>query len=212
MSKITSKTNPQKTSRGISRRELASERNSSHAASNDNHELYVCVTDTINKRKSLLNALKSTLVIQEDCELVYNLRKERYDITDFIKKEISIINTKYSQLQKLLPNVKGVISYAEKEIDELHKQISILSTTKHIDEAELKELEKVEEQVAKEVRKPIREKILDDSIKKVNEKTKPKEVESSKHHNIVHDRKESVSKLQRIKNNLSVIEGKLKDL
>lgn len=191
----------------MAKRELKSSRKKSvtqKPVENESQDLYVCVIDVINKRKSLLTALKTTLLAQEECEQVSNLRKERYHEIDLIKKELAKINSAYVKLQKLFPNVKGIISHAENEINELHEQITVLTKTKQIDELELKELETLEKSVT-DIDEKLIDKKLTPKVKKINEKTK----ETSKSQPIV---KKPVNKLDRIKNNLSIIEEKLKEL
>lgn len=163
------------------------------------NDLFICVTDVINKRKSLLNSLKIALLAQEECEVVHNLRSQKYTRIETLKKEINQVNNLYIKLQKLFPNTKHVISHAEKELNELDHQISLLNQSREIEEKELNELESAHDNVLD----------ISDSLDKREEEIRA----SSRSNNLSMDSQYNKnSKLGRIQNNLKIIEQKLKYL
>jgi hypothetical protein len=83
-------------------------------------DLYIPMNDYSEKRKSLLVALKDTLVVQEESEKVFLIRKRKAEILREIKKNMDSLNSDYQKVRKLMPNVKNVISNTEKEINELY--------------------------------------------------------------------------------------------
>ena len=106
-------------------------KSSEHARAHTNHthvdeNMYICMNDITLKRKYILQSLKSSLVLQEEQEKVMQIRAEKMLVLNDIKKEMESINLKYQSLKKLLPNVKNVISYTEKELNELDSQIDFL--------------------------------------------------------------------------------------
>lgn len=165
-------------------------------------DLFICVTDVLNKRKSLLNSLKISLLAQEECEVVSNLRSQKYQYLETLKKEINEINNLYLKLQKLFPNTKHVISYAEKELNELDHQINLLNQSRQIEEKELDELETAYDEIGE----------ADESLEEREELIR----DSLKHNSTVDEEKKDSynknSKLGRIQNNLKIIEQKLKHL
>lgn len=166
-------------------------------------DLFICVTDVINKRKSLLNSLKISLLAQEEYEVVHNLRTQKYQQLENLKKEMNQINNLYSKLEKLFPNTKHVISYAEKELNELDHQINLINQSRKLEDRELEELEVAQDEVADtEFSLEEREEEIRESLKK----------NSSNSHSEKKDSYNANSKLGRIQNNLKIIEQKLKHL
>lgn len=191
----------------MAKRELKSKKVSSNETiTKESQDLYVCVHDIINKRKSLLQALKITLVAQEESELVNNVRSQRYLEIENIKKELAKVNALYQKLQKLFPNVKGIMTHAEKEINYLHNQIQVLSNTNKANGKELEMLEKMNDSLVDIRKEEIKEEKKE--LRKMTNSLKPKTHKPKKKV----EEKPQLSKLDRIKNNLSIIEDKLKDL
>lgn len=171
-------------------------------------DLFICVTDVLNKRKSLLNSLKISLQAQEECEVVHNLRGEKYQYLETLKKEINHINNLYSKLQKLFPNTKQVISYAEKELNELDHQINLLNQSRQIEEKELDELETAYDEIGEA------DESLEEREEIIHHSTKDYSTPIEKNHkeNNEDNYHKKNSKLGRIQNNLQIIEEKLKHL
>lgn len=174
-------------------------------------ELYICMHDATDKRKNLLQAMKNSLVMQEEFEKVLEIRRNKTIVLEEIKKSLNDVNKKYQSLKKLVPNVKNVISFTEKEISELEKQVNILreSSKATLEDAKLEEdisttMEK-ENIGIREASKKKAEKIHQAEAKKAEtpKVAKPEHIVTKK----VSETK--LSKLDRIKNNLKVIEGKL---
>ena len=164
--------------------------------------MYICMNDITLKRKYILQSLKSSLVLQEEQEKVMQIRAEKLLVLNEIKKEMESINLKYQSLKKLLPNVKNVISYTEKELGELDSQIDFLK---------------------KDVRNKNREIELDQKTAEALN-SGMKFVKSRKYESIgeeklvsteksnVDSKKKNMTKIERIQNNLKVIESKLKGI
>ncbi|MFT4244525.1 MAG: hypothetical protein ACMXYB_03675 [Candidatus Woesearchaeota archaeon] len=190
----------------------------------EDSDLYVCVYDVINKRKSLLSALKNSLISQEEYELLQSSRKIKYHHILEMKKELEHINAMYGRLQKLFPNTRHILNYAEKEMKELEYQVDNLVHSRKIEELELENLDHLKEELNEIDKQEIYQRsqiILNkdlhhDPIKeKEIKKEKEEEEYKSKLSKISYspantDKKES--KLNRIKNNLAIIEEKLKNL
>ncbi|MFP4402093.1 MAG: hypothetical protein ACLFPL_02580 [Candidatus Nanoarchaeia archaeon] len=193
-------------------------------------DLYVCVTDVINKRKSLLKALKTSLLAQEESEVIYNIRKQKFEKIDLLKKEIERINTEYAKLQKLFPNPKNVISFAEKELNELEHQVENLIETNRINREEMEELEDLEQNLdetdeelygrQEELKSKLKAAKSDEDSQFVlntnlsrNYYMPDQEVENLKSKTYTpKNTTKKMSKLDRIQNNLSIIEKKLNGL
>ena len=197
MAKKTTKTTTAKNSSA-----KASSKKSLSSHHENEQDLYVCVLDVVNKRRSLLSALKTALLAQEECEVVTKLRRQRYQHIDALKKELAHINSLYVRLQKLFPNVKNILTHTEKEVNELHSQITVLATSQRVDKKELDDLRHLTHSLEKseEGLGSIQERV--EEITTRSSELEEKEVSSKK----------PLNKLDRIKNNLSIIESKLKDL
>ncbi len=172
-------------------------------SSDELDNLYIAMHNSTEKRKNILYSIKNSLVMQDEYEKVFNIRKNKGLILNEIKKELSSLNSNYQKLKKLLPNVKNVISYTEKElevldrsIDSLRNDISSDRETISLDE-NLKESIKSGTPLIKAKENIIKAK--EESIKKPVKKTTKKKTEK-------------LTKLDRIKNNLKVIESKLNSL
>ena len=162
------------------------------------NDLYVNLSDTTNKRKNILSAIKNSLIMQEEFEKVFGIRKEKQEVLLNIKKKMSLLNSNYQNLNKSLPNVKNVISFTEKELTHLEGQVNMLS--RNVTE------EKEEIDYDKDLIKKL------NSGKKMNSNNLvSKKTSISKKHKLItnHSNTNNLSKLDRIKNNLKVIESKL---
>jgi hypothetical protein len=102
-----------------------------------------------------------------------------------IKKRKNQINNDYQTLKKLLPNVKSVLTMTERKIVELESQLIVEPVKK--------------EKKVKQVKTEIKTKIED--IKKEEVVVKKRT-----------DNITNLSKLDRIKNNLKIIEDKLRNM
>lgn len=166
-------------------------------------DLYICMYDVNEKRKNLLGGIKNSLIMQEEYEKIKELRQNKALIEKEIKKNLDEINKKYQELKKDLPNVKNIISYTEKEIEELDSQINIL------EEDNRKNLENIE--LEKNLKKKLKKSNSSLRNKKDSDMEQKKEL---KKNTVTKPKKvtKKVSKLDRIQNNLRVIEEKLKQI
>jgi len=137
---------------------------------------YVSIKDFNNKRKNLLLTIKDSLIMQEELEKIKELRKNKFNILNEIKKNMHLINSDFHKLKKLFPNIKNMISYTEKEIGEVETSISEIELNKILD------------------------------INQNNINSFKKENISKSTFNL------NSNKIDRIKNNLKVIESKLNNL
>lgn len=173
-----------------------------------NEDLYVCMSNVVEKRKSLLECVKESLIIQKEFEDVKVIREKKALIRKEVKKKLDILNKEYQNLKKMLPNVKNIISYTEKEIGDLDSQINILESNKIADEKNIaleKSLKKKLEESSELGKKAV--------LKKLNKKKEDlKEEPVVVHKNISSKKKSKLSQIQRIENNLKVIESKLKNI
>ncbi|MFW5704818.1 MAG: hypothetical protein ACOCXG_03150 [Nanoarchaeota archaeon] len=144
--------------------------------------LYINFYNAQEKRKDLLTCIKNSLVMQEEYEKLIKVRAGKKDISNEIKKRIELISSKYQDLKKLLPNVEAAILNTQKDLEKLEPQKTPQMKKKKVEEEKIVS-PKTEE---KKESKP---------------KTSTKSVPTSKPQN--------VGKLDRIKNNLKVIEAKL---
>lgn len=176
---------------------------------NDLDTLYVSIADPIQKRKNILLAIKNSLIVQEEHSKIISVRNQKQEVLSMIKKNLNDVNSDYQKLKKVLPNVKNIISYTEKELSELESQIDNLKGSIAYDKEAIKE----SEQVVNKLRKTtgsINLKKEDENIKEV--KKTPELVEVKNTSVEKNNKKIPLSKLDRIKNNLAVIEAKLKKI
>jgi len=175
-------------------------KNKSIKKSPEYDNLYISMVDVNNKRKSLLSTIKDSLIMQEEYEKVKSLRKSKFDILNDIKKNMKNINLGYQKLKKVLPNVKNVLAYTENELSHLEDQVSMLKSNISSENNEILKNESlitslnsgnVLSKISPNKKKPIVKKV----VKKVHK-----------------DVSKELSKLDRIKNNLKVIEAKLGDI
>jgi chromosome segregation ATPase len=172
-----------------------------------NDDLYICLHDAVNKRKLLLMALKDSLIVQEEYERILDLRGAKKETLKEIKENTDLINSKYQQIKKLLPNVKNVLSYTQKELSELETQIEGIKKTIDSDKQILKDEEELEKKLKKVIEHSKKEMAPQEVLSKTN--IDPSIVKTPK---VVQRVSKPVTKLDRIKNNLSLIEQKLKGL
>ena len=183
-------------------------------------DLYVCMYNFSEKRKNILLGVKSSLMMQEDHQKIMEIRKNKSTISNEIKKSLEEINKLYADLRKNLPNVKNVLSYTEKEINELENQIHSLEVDNRENDKNI-ELEENMVDTLKNSDKGIK------SLERKREKDRQKKEDNKGKHQgkgsaekkepekIIpnhNNTKKKVSKLDRIQNNLKVIESKLKDI
>ena len=156
-------------------------------------ELYVSMIDPQSKRRDLLEGIKTALVMQEEQDRIVEIRREKAQLLEHIKRSMAKLNRDYQHLKKLLPNVKNVIAYTEKELMQLDSHIEMLKSDINAD----KEAIVVDKGLKRSM-------VPSKQIKEVGKKEE-KAPENPEH-------KKNVAKIDRIKNNLKVIEGKLKKL
>ena len=178
-------------------------------------DLYVNLDNVKEKRSNILLSIKNSLYLQEEYEKVIAIRKKKGFISKEIKKSLDSLNQDYQELKKMLPNVKGVISYTEKELVELDEQINSMKEETVINQQELLSGEDLKQQLIKEfnLEKKQKENMNNPSITPASPANLDKEVTKMK--GIENKKKEvekKLSKLDRIKNNLKVIESKIKDI
>lgn len=165
--------------------------------------MYICMNDITLKRKYILQSLKSSLVLQEEQEKVMQIRAEKLLVLNEIKKEMESINLKYQSLKKLLPNVKNVISYTEKELGELDSQIDFLKKDVRNKNREIE----IDQKTAEDLNSGMK---FVKSRKYDHIGDEKKTVSSEKV--LVDSKKKNMTKIERIQNNLKVIESKLKGI
>ena len=167
---------------------------------NNNGNLYVSMDSFKDKRRNLLFSLKDSLTLQEEYEKVTEIRKHKEEVLTQIKKKMNDLNSLYQKLKKLLPSVKGAISNTEKELSVLDRHFTTLT---HQDKKGEKEHEKTQKHTAKSTTHTSRKQKHATN----NNRTKATGYVSEKASEKI---KEDISKLDRIRNNLRVIESKLK--
>lgn len=163
--------------------------------------LYIPMHDHIEKRKVLLSSLKDSLVMQEEYEKIFDIRRRKAEILRKIKKNMDHLNSDYQNVKKILPNVKNVLSFTEKEITELDSHIDLLKGGISADSERVSDYEFMEER-AEFRKRPTKEEKAPTPVKV--EPVKKKEAPKKK--------AEPATKMDRIKNNLSVIEAQLNKL
>jgi predicted site-specific integrase-resolvase len=153
------------------------------------------------KRKIILSTLKDSLILQQEYEQILELRGKKAAVLKEIKSMMNSLNKDFQELKKLFPNVKNVLSYTEKELEFLDLQLEQLKHAKKEDEEKIKEIESLEKSIikgnlVKEVKTSKEKKVVSKSKKKIEKKEKEK----------------PITKVDRIKNNLKLIEQKLASL
>ncbi|MCH8519453.1 MAG: hypothetical protein LAT82_01730 [Nanoarchaeota archaeon] len=178
----------------------------------EDSDLYVCVYDVVNKRKSLLSALKNSLVSQEEFEILQSSRTAKYHYIQEMKKELEKINSLYAKLQKLFPNTRHILTFAEKEMKELEHQVGNLVKSREIEDLELENLDHLKEELEEIEEEKVHQR--NQKILKTNLDYNPSELEEEKLSSLYSSKhpQNKESKLNRIQNNLSIIEEKLKNL
>lgn len=177
----------------------------------EDSDLYVCVYDVVNKRKSLLGALRNSLVSQEEYELLQSSRKVKYHYITEMKKELEHINSLYVKLQKLFPNTRHILTYADKELKELEHQVHNLVKSREIEDLELENLDHLKEELDEIEEQKVHERNQAILSKDLDKNEREDEIKISSLYSRKHPEKKE-SKLNRIQNNLSIIEEKLKNL
>lgn len=164
-----------------------------------NENLYVCINDITLKRKYLLESLKSSLILQEEREKIIHIRAEKIRLLNQIRKEMESLNSKYQGLRKLLPNVKNIISYTEKELTELDSQVDMLKADLRTKTREL--------EVDEKTRQNLQLGMGLNHGRRKNQNNSNSEVKTGQV-----ELKKPLTKLDRIQNNLKLIESKLKHI
>ena len=164
--------------------------------------LYIPMSDVSEKRKSILKSLKDSLIMQEEYEKIVEVRKSKTAILKEIKKGMDSINSDYQDVKRKLPNVKNVLSFTEKEIYELESQIENLRDNMKLDSEEIKMLSKMSKSGG--YKSPEKRSATISRVKKKTEEVSYAPVKKQD--------SSQISKVDRIKNNLKVIESKLKGL
>ena len=176
-------------------------------------DLYVSMTNVSDKRKSILEGIKSSLIMQEEHDNIMQLRRNKSLITKEIKHNLDKINKSYETLRKELPNVKNILSFTEKEINELEEQIKTL----RIDTKANSDNIRLETSMKRKLEKSntgINKMLERKKQKQEHKKEEPPKKPEDKKENVILSTEVSnkLSKLDRIQNNLKVIESKLKTL
>lgn len=176
--------------------------NSKKKVENNFDELYVNLYNSEEKRKNLLYCIKNSLIMQDEHEKIIEIRKEKNKILNEIKLNLSKVSNEYQKLKKVLPNVKNVLSYTEKELEELDLQIKTFKKT----------IDKTKEEI--QIDENLKSSIISGKIKHIPEnKEEIKEpIKKIIPEKKIQNKPQSNSRLDRIKNNLKVIESKLNNL
>lgn len=156
--------------------------------------LYVSMYDVTEKRKSLLTSLKDSLVLQEEHESLLSVRDEKREVLKAIKKGMDAISSDYQKLKKILPDVKNVLAHTENELSELEVQANLLKKSKSNISSKKVGSTQIQAETSSKVKshkKSSNGYVTDNASKKVNS---------------------NLSKLDRVRNNLKVIEDKLKGI
>lgn len=172
-------------------------------------DMYICMQNAPEKKRYVLQGIKNSLVMQEEYQKIMELRKNKTLLVKEIKTSIEELNKKYQDLKKDLPNVKNFLNHTEKEIDELEEQVFTLKKTVRKDQEDLNVSTKIRNKLvqAEKVAETEHMKNLfythkHPGHKKMNEN--PAEIVKNTDH--------KMNKMDRIKNNLKVIEGKIKNI
>lgn len=165
--------------------------------------LYVSMTNPDERRKNLLLGIKNTLVMQGEFEKIMELRKQKHKVLADVKADMEALNSSYQKLKKYLPNVKNVISYTEKELSTLEGNIEMLKSDMVNTKSQASMGEYISENLKDVNPRSVRDLMKDNLL----EMQKEKQEEDQKN-----KPKQKVSRLERIQNNLKVIESKLRDV
>ncbi len=176
-------------------------------------DFYVCMQNAKEKRKQILCSIKDALFMQEEYEKVMHIRKNKQIVIKEIKAVLKELNEDYQLLRKDLPEVKNVLSYTEKEIYELESEIGRLKKEIKTEEANLVLTESLELNL-KENGKINIDKLDMKSGKKIVQPSKAPVEKIQKapiKQNILQKAADNgkLNKLDRIRNNLKVIEDKI---
>lgn len=170
-------------------------------------ELYVQILEAKEKRADLLTGIKTALMMQEESERIASIRRKKTHTLNEIRADMLKMNNQYQKLKSLLPNVKNVISMTEQELIELDSQIEMLKSDIKADEENIELDMSLQDSIYSGG--DLRE--LDAKLypKQTNDGEKVRKLEPVGKMISIKE-SEGVSKLDRIKNNLKVIESKLK--
>ncbi len=167
------------------------------------NSLYVNYNEPKEKRRILLNTIKDSLVLQKEYEIISNIRGNKYELIKKIKSNLNEIKNKYSEMKKILPNVKNVFSHIENEVKFINKEIETLKKSEKFEEEKVKNLIKVKKKMIGTRRLDIKK---SEHSKVTSKKSKDEKL------NVSSKKNAKLSKLDRIKHNIEVIENKLKTL
>lgn len=178
---------------------------STHSKKDEGYDnLYVCMYEAQNKRKHLLSGIKTALIMQEELERITGFREEKVKGMESIKKKMQDLNSSYKTLKELLPNVKNVISYTEKELTDLDSHINYLKTDIQADNEKIYLDETLEDSI---LDGHLKDKMHEFRTQKRRDERNVKRLETD-----YGSKSKNLSRIDRIKNNLKVIESKLKDI
>ncbi|MCA9459794.1 MAG: hypothetical protein KC589_02345 [Nanoarchaeota archaeon] len=164
--------------------------------------LYVCMYEAQNKRKHLLSGIKTALIMQEELERITGFREEKLKGMESIKNKMQDLNSNYKKLRELLPNVKNVISYTEKELSDLDAHINYLKTDIQADNEKIYLDETLEDSI---LDGHLKEKMHEFKTQKRRDERNVRRLETD-----YGSKSKNLSRIDRIQNNLKVIEAKLK--
>lgn len=152
-------------------------------------EMYISITDADAKRKQLLMALKSSLILQEEVEQIQELRVIKKSTLEEIKKMMKDLDSNYQKIKTLLPDVDDVVNHTESELAQLEDDVmSELNSESYKEDVERK-LQEISRKATVQEEKEVRPKT-------------PSPVKAP----------EPKTRLDRIQNNLKVIESRLKSI
>lgn len=189
---------------------------SSSSKEETNDTMYVCLSEPTEKRKSILSSLKTSLILQEEHERILEIRQTKAKLVKDIKKDMDSLNSSYQELKRHLPNVKNVISYTEKELSVLEGNINMLRSDIESNESNIALEEDISDRL-KEINslktsghnKPHNSELEEHDPRKSNPQVGGS---LNKNQKIKKPSSKDLSRLDRIKNNLKVIESKLNDI
>jgi chromosome segregation ATPase len=169
---------------------------------NKYQSLYVTVDNGVDKKKEVLKIIKNVLLLQKEIERILKLRRIRSEILADSKEVLFSMNEEIQDLNKNFPNVRNIISFTEKEITTLEKDITFLKDEVKVDEKTINNTRKMIEKM-KQI--PTEERLKKGERKLEKGEVKKEEV-------ILPSVPKKMTKMDRIENNLKVIEEKLKGL
>ena len=151
---------------------------------------YVTINGLGERKKDLLNAVKETLFVEEKIEKIKNYKKKKDLILSEVKKSVAEIKDLYNETERLFPDIKNFVPYAEQEIREIGRELENMRNQKRILEEQTQKSKNLLRNLSK---------IRPEQVKDVIEQTKLD----------MEDKPDEKTKIDRIKNNLKFIQDKL---